>query len=369
VSQTLPKPNDEKPEDENLKSKSKPTSSTTPIIQITALLKCLTSVQCEGRILISLLNDAVDDNEHSKSIKYMLLNPSSQFSDIVSECRSIIVAGGTMHPLSEFRDQLFLQAGAKIDRVMNFSCDHVVPGENILPLVVKNGPSGKPLEFSFKTRDEIATIDELGRVICNICNMVPGGVVIFFPSYAYEKKVYAHFDKTGVLARILKKKQIFREPKKGSEMDKVLKDYARNACKQGAILLSVVGGKMSEGINFSDDLGRCVLMVGLPYPNIMSPELKERMEYLDCNAARSDDGRSAGQVHYENLCMKAVNQSIGRAIRHKGDYASIILVDNRYSRANIIKQLPGWIKKHVIVEEKFGPIIPKLHKFYKQKNL
>jgi hypothetical protein len=26
-------------------------------------------------------------------------------------------------------------------------------------------------------------------------------------------------------------------------------------------------------------------------------------------------GRSAGQVYYENLCMKAVNQSIGRAIR------------------------------------------------------
>ena len=54
---------------------------------------------------------------------------------------------------------------------------------------------------------------------------------------------------------------------------------------------------------FSDDLGRCVLMVGLPYPNIMSPELKERMEYLDCNAARSDDGRSAGQV-----INKCVNQ-------------------------------------------------------------
>ena len=66
--------------------------------------------------------------------------------------------------------------------------------------------------------------------------------------------------------------------------------------------------------------------------------------------------------------MKAVNQSIGRAIRHKGDYASIVLVDHRYSRANIIKQLPRWIKEHVIVEEKFGPVIPKLHKFYKTKN-
>ena len=119
--------------------------------------------------------------------------------------------------------------------------------------MVKNGPSGKQLEFSFKSRDETATIDELGRVISNICNIVPGGLVIFFPSYAYERKVYTHFDKTGVLARIQKRKEIFREPKKGSEMDKVLKNYARSACKQGAVLFSVVGGKMSEGINF-----RCV---------------------------------------------------------------------------------------------------------------
>jgi chromosome transmission fidelity protein 1 len=108
-----------------------PTSSTTPIIQVTALLKALISVHCEGRILISATNT---ECEQTKSIKYMLLNPSSQFVDIISECRSIIVAGGTMQPLSEFRDQLFLQAGAEPDRVMHFSCDHVVPGDNILPI-------------------------------------------------------------------------------------------------------------------------------------------------------------------------------------------------------------------------------------------
>ena len=65
--------------------------------------------------------------------------------------------------------------------------------------------------------------------------------------------------------------------------------------------------------------------------------------------------------------MKAVNQSIGRAIRHKEDYASIILVDHRYSRPNIVNQLPEWIKKYVLVQEKFGPVMPKLHKFYKEK--
>ena len=28
---------------------------------------------------------------------------------------------------------------------------------------------------------------------------------------------------------------------------------------------------------------RCVMMIGMPYPNIKSPELKEKMDYLNAN--------------------------------------------------------------------------------------
>ena len=51
--------------------------------------------------------------------------------------------------------------------------------------------------------------------------------------------------------------------------------------------MSVMGGKLSEGINFSDELTRSLIVIGLPYPNIKSPEIKEKMSYLNQKAKSS----------------------------------------------------------------------------------
>ncbi|KAL1265123.1 hypothetical protein QQF64_003150 [Cirrhinus molitorella] len=141
---------------------------------------------------------------------------------------------------------------------------HVIPPENILPIVLCAGPSGQQLEFTFQTRDTPQMMEETGRVLSNLCNIVPGGVVCFFPSYEYEKRILGHWENTGVLQRLQSKKKIFQEPKKASQVEQVLSDYSKciqhcgdaGSGQTGALLFSVVGGKMSEGINFSDDLGR-----------------------------------------------------------------------------------------------------------------
>ena len=84
----------------------------------------------------------------------------------------------------------------------------------------------------------------------------------------------------------------------------------------GALLFAVVGAKLSEGLNFSDELARMVVIVGLPFANLGSPELQERLKYADRLAGhKAPTGQSygvAGKELYENLCMNAVNQSIGR---------------------------------------------------------
>lgn len=47
--------------------------------------------------------------------------------------------------------------------------------------------------------------------------------------------------------------------------------------------------------------------------------------------------------------MKAVNQSIGRAVRHINDYATILLLDERYDRPKIKSAIPDFIRSSLKV--------------------
>lgn len=46
-------------------------------------------------------------------------------------------------------------------------------------------------------------------------------------------------------------------------------------------------------------------------------------------------GKASSDAMYESDCMHAVNQAIGRVIRHRNDYAAILLLDSRFSSPNI----------------------------------
>ena len=74
-----------------------------------------------------------------------------------------------------------------------------------VPLYTKKKISGKIKRFSVTCSLQLS---ELGRVVYNVCNAVPGGVVCFFPSYEYEKNVSAHWEKSGHLDKIAAKKKV-----------------------------------------------------------------------------------------------------------------------------------------------------------------
>ncbi|KAL9948633.1 hypothetical protein ACHAQF_005978 [Verticillium nonalfalfae] len=355
--------------EEDDSNKAAPRSSTPVLHTFVSFLVSLTNLSSEGRIFYQKLPGAAPDIQ----LSYLLLSPTHAFSSIATSARAVILAGGTMSPFDDYRAHLFPYLPEP--KLTTLSCGHVIPPSNLCVRTLaasRAGDANSTFEFSFQRRSDKAMVNQLGLAILNMCAVVPDGIVVFFPSYGYLDEVVAAWETTAagestpIWTRMQQRKAVFKESK-GCSSEEVLALYSEailgdgtsNAAKpRGALLLSVVGGKMSEGINFSDRLGRAVMVVGLPYPNMHSPEWKAKTEYVEMTvlkrALEAEPGvdrakaqtaaKQAARDFYENACMRAVNQSIGRAIRHRGDYAAIILCDRRYGTERIKGKLPGWIQ-------------------------
>lgn len=64
-----------------------------------------------------------------------------------------------MQPIDETKERLF--PSLPRDQLRFFSCGHIIPSENILPVAVEHGPSGQPLDFSFKCRSSPTMVRNL----------------------------------------------------------------------------------------------------------------------------------------------------------------------------------------------------------------
>lgn len=308
---------------------------TPTLTQIQNFLMTLMNPSKEGRFFWSRESGTI-------LLRYMLLDPSEHFRDIVESARAVILAGGTMSPMEDYTQQLF----PYLPSVTTLSCGHIIPTSNLLVRTVSADDTGS-LEFNYKTRSSTDVMRRLGNALLSVLPHITGGTVVFFSSYAYLEQVRKQWDQDSTSSRINAMKPTFFDSRAVSVEDtfRAYSDAVSADPRRGALLVSVIGGKLSEGINFSDGLGRCVMVVGLPFPNLETPEWKAKMQYLESRAtARGEAGGKASREHAENVCMRAVNQAIGRAIRHKGDWASILLFDARYAQERVQTKLPGWIK-------------------------
>jgi chromosome transmission fidelity protein 1 len=311
-----------------------------PMTAVETFLSKLNYENADGKVVVSP-ND---------SLQFVVLNPAvASEDDLYHKPRALCLVGGTLQPLDvmvhelapdraieAIKAQQAISNGMSFSspRLVAFSCDHVVPKSNVL-LQALTQVGEVDLDIRHKTRALSQVMTAIGRALIQIAKQVPHGMVIFLGSYKYEQTLVKHWQSTGTWSRLQAIKPIFREPKDSKQTDAVLKDYGEKASSvtKGALLLSVMGGKLSEGINFSNDLCRCVVVIGLPYPDPNDPLLQEKLKLMPNNSS-----------YLRSLCLRSVNQSVGRAIRHASDYASIVLMDIRYPQQDAIaKGLPKWL--------------------------
>ena len=316
---------------------------------LVSFLLALTTADADGRVVAS-----------PTALRFILLNAGARFGAVLSRARAVVLASGTLEPTRSLEAQLFPPSIGAVATAHRFVCGHVLPQHRLLALAVGSGPTG--VKFDLRAgggatagrgaRDAPATIDELGRLLVNVCAIVPGGVIAFFPSFAALTAARSRWGETGAAATLATRKRVFCEPRSAAASTAVLAEFSESALSPtGALMLCVIGAKLSEGINFGDALGRCVLVFGVPYPPPDDPELVERSQFLDAAV-----GPGAGRALYDDTAAVAVNQAVGRAVRHANDWAAVLLVDARYTAASggPATRLPAWMRPSLRVAGGYG---------------
>ncbi|XP_075920134.1 ATP-dependent DNA helicase DDX11-like [Petromyzon marinus] len=197
------------------------TSRSSPLLLVQSFLSGLTNANTDARVVLTR-----EATLAPSTLKLLLLNPAVHFAEVLRECRAVVIAGGTMQPVSELKQQLLLPCGVRPERIVEFSCGHVIPPENILPIILSSGPTGQTFNFTFRNRNSPTLVEEAGVTLVQVCAVCPGGVVCFFPSYELQRTMSHSWQHTGVWQQLSTHKKIFQEPKSAREVDSVLAAYS-----------------------------------------------------------------------------------------------------------------------------------------------
>ncbi|XP_063315559.1 regulator of telomere elongation helicase 1 [Pelobates fuscus] len=300
-----------------------------------------------------------------KILSYWCFSPGYTMHDLVKQgVRSIILTSGTLCPLSSFTMEMQIPFPVSLEN------PHVIEKHQIWVGIVPRGPDGAQLSSAFDRRFTEEYLSSLGKTIGNIARVVPHGLLVFFPSYPVLDKSLEFWKAQNLSTRIEDVKPMFVEPRgKGSFNEVIDAYYEKINCPKtgGASFFAVCRGKASEGLDFADYNGRGVIITGLPFPPRMDPRVVLKMQFLD--EMRRAQGASgmflSGQEWYRQQASRAVNQAIGRVIRHQQDYGAIFLCDHRFGHNDARSQLPSWVRPYVRTYDNFGHIIRDVSQFFR----
>jgi regulator of telomere elongation helicase 1 len=179
-----------------------------------------------------------------------------------------------------------------------------------------------------------------------------------------------HWQQCGIWSQIVRTKQIFVEPRTKDAFSTAMTEYYQqinDPASRGAIFMAVCRGKVSEGLDFADANGRAVIITGLPFPPLKDPRVLLKQKYLDENRSKNRDEILTGKDWYVLEATRAVNQAIGRVIRHKNDYGAILFCDSRFNYPQQKNQLSKWVLRQLKVTpaQSFGQVVGELARFFK----
>ncbi len=157
-----------------------------------------------------------------KDTEYNLwcFHPGFSLSSLVKcNIRTLILTSGTLKPMESFQTELSANFTVKLQN------DHVINAvKQINFQVMSQGPDGTDLISTFQSRSNLKYLASIGQALVEIARVVPDGLLVFFPSYAWMDTYLNNWKQVGVWERLNHWKQCFVEPKNRSALAKTVEE-------------------------------------------------------------------------------------------------------------------------------------------------
>lgn len=339
---------------------------------------------------------------HTQQLIFYCLSPSVAFAKDLKLARSLIFASGTLAPLATYAGEL------KVPFDIQLECNHVIDLQRTFITALSHGrnPNVK-LRATYQNTDKFEFQDECGLLLLDICQRVPYGILCFVPSYRFLNVIINRWMSSGLWQKLNEYKSVFFEEKNSANFQNTINRFREangtlkivkplsNAAKRvkamfkrkktsdttdddnvttnspyfttkGGLLLAVCRGRASEGIDFSDNNARCVVTLGIPYPNVQDEEVNFKRNYNNEQNKRLPQVMN-GSDWYDSQAYRALNQALGRCIRHKNDWGALFIVDERIAQSMNEKQITNkislWIKQRLFISRNYQQTMNDLENF------
>ena len=176
--------------------------------------------------------------------------------------------------------------------------------------------------ISTRYSDRNHSLDPLVTVIADQFHKAPGNYLAFFSSFDYLQMAAARLMAMHPSIPVWQQSRRMSEP----ERDAFL---ARFTPASEGIGFAVLGGAFGEGIDLPGArlIGAFIATLGLPQINPVNEAMKERVGY---------------DYTYLFPGIQKVVQAAGRVIRTSDDQGVVVLLDDRFGRADVQRLLPLW---------------------------
>ncbi len=258
-------------------------------------------------------------------VRLFCVDPSVLLDNALSRARGAALFSATLTPLEYFKNIL---GGREDDYILKLPSPF---DQANLHLLLCGGISTK-----YRDRDE--SYDRIAQVIAAAIGGRCGNYMVFFPSYQYLLRVYDEFKALCPTVDTVLQQSRMTEPEREEFL---LRFDAQNT--ETLVGFSVMGGVFSEGVDLKGDrlIGTVIVGVGLPQ---VSTEQDIIMNYFN-----GDNGMGF-EYAYMYPGMNKVLQAAGRVIRSETDRGVVVLIDERFARADYLRLFPAHWKSCLLVK-------------------